>query len=222
MKNNFKTENLTGKIGHYLAVESGKNEEVILFGLKLFTSLILGYALLILISVKLGVFYEAITAGLTVSIFRAFSGGAHATSQLRCSIIGLLILIPMSFFVKYYYFPVSMFLSYLLSVITIIGILIIYIYAPADTPSKPITSQTQKKYLRRISFILLFVWSIISFLLVFYVERPEVNRLIVSSCFGMIWQIISITPAGYRFVHILDNSLKIIMERRKDCEKNHC
>ncbi|ATW27325.1 hypothetical protein DCMF_23525 [Candidatus Formimonas warabiya] len=219
MKNN---QTMTNKISHYLATESGKDEEVILFGFKLFTSFILGYLVLIVLAVKLGIFYETITAGLTVSFFRTFSGGAHASSQWRCNLIGLLILIPIGFFVKYDYLAVNPFLGYLLLLTTILGIWSTYIYAPADTPGKPVTSQVQKKYLRRISFTLLFVWSILCIFLVLYEKNLLINRLIFASCLGMVWQIFSITPIGYLFVHFLDSLLKIITERRRENEPDIC
>lgn len=220
MKTINRTKNPINKIAYYLATESGRDEEVILFGFRLFLTTLLGYASLIIISLWLNILPYTLPAAITTSAFRIFSGGAHASSQIRCSTIGLIIFIPLGYLIKLSFTNVLPSLSYLLIFMALLGMYITYKYVPADTPGKPITSKVQRTYLRAISFTLLFIWFIISIYLLKYQTNIFLSQTIYASSLGLFWQLITLTPFGYQVYEILDHILIIITEWRCKDEKS--
>jgi accessory gene regulator B len=195
-------EEFIKKLSKNIALESGRDQEVIAFGLRIFFSSVLGYVLLIVVSLLLGIFKYTIAAALTTSIFRIFSGGAHASSQLRCCLSGILIFIPVGFLAKVLSLKFSgSYLIYIIIFIVIYGLIIIYKYVPADTPGKPISSQIQKKYLRAVSFLLLVFWTIAA---VYFIKYQIHKEILISSILGLFWQLITLTSSGYKFVERCD------------------
>lgn len=201
------------KISYKLAHESGQDQEILLYSLNLIKSSLMGYSLLFLTSYIFGVWRYALTAAVTASVFRIFSGGAHATSAIRCSIIGLTVFTGFGAFAGKIVDKgrLQAFLVYLL-ILLLFSFITLYRYAPADTPSKPINSQAQKKTLRLTSFILLASYSV----LVLYVSRTSAGNLyinyIAASSLGLGWQMFTLTPWGYSFNHAFDSSLKNLMK----------
>lgn len=200
------------RIAQFIARESGKDEEVILFGLRLFLTSAFGYGFLIVISALLGILQYSLAAAITVSVLRIFSGGAHASSQFRCNLIGIIIYVLLGFVAKIAVFTFSPILLYIVSAIFLLGVCITFIYVPADTPGKPISSKMQRTYLRAISFMILFAWFML--LISAYKYKFMTTDLILSSSLGILWQLASLTPPGYKIVGIADSFLKTILERR--------
>ncbi|OIQ60253.1 accessory gene regulator ArgB-like protein [Neomoorella thermoacetica] len=196
----------------YLANESGRDTEVILFGMRLFFTSASGYVALIIIASLLGILPHALAAAITASVFRIFSGGAHASSPLRCNLIGVGVFLTLGFISNLFRYVQS--LIYLPVIIAIIGIYVIYRYVPAETPGKPVSSQVQRKYLRAISFSLLSLWSGISFWGLSSPGEFFETKTVLASCFGMAWQLFTLTPIGFKVVGGMDSMFKFSMERR--------
>lgn len=204
---------LLDKLSYRLAKESGRDEEVILFGLRLFVASAAGYAALIIIASLLGVLSYALTAAVTASVFRVFSGGAHAFSPVRCSLMGIIIFSALGFLAKSHPDISSTLLASTFVVISACGLYIIYRYVPAETPGKPISSSMQRRYLRTTSFSLLIIWSIAG---AWLLNSPVIDsRILLSSCAGLAWQLLSLTPFGFKVVGGIDTTLKYFMERRE-------
>ncbi|WP_238134169.1 accessory gene regulator ArgB-like protein [Calderihabitans maritimus] len=195
----------------YIAKETGRDEDVVLFGLRLFLTSFSGYVALILFAAFWGIFHYALAAAVTVSLFRVFSGGAHATSPLRCNLIGLSVFLTLGFLVKLLpQAPGPLWTA----TISLVGIFVIYKYVPAETPGKPISSKVQRKYLRIISFILLIAWGMGCTLALWQPTKFVTPDIILSSSLGMMWQLLTLTPIGYRIVGGMDSLLKYLTERR--------
>ncbi|SMB98663.1 accessory gene regulator B [Thermanaeromonas toyohensis ToBE] len=201
---------LLNRAAHYLANESGRDVEIILFGLRLFLTSISGYIALIIIALLLRILPYVLAAAITASVFRIFSGGAHASSPLRCNLIGVSVFSVFGYLVKMYFHPNYNY-TLLISIpiiMFLVGFYIIYRYVPAETPGKPISSQLQRRYLRIISFSLLTVWGIVSLWELSFVVEIIGRKMILSSCLGMAWQLFTLTPLGYRVVGKMDALLK--------------
>lgn len=199
------------RVAFYLANESGRDAEVILFGMRLFFTSASGYVALIILASLLGILPYALAAAITASVFRIFSGGAHASSPLRCNLIGVGVFLTLGFISDL--FSYTHLLVYVPVFIAIIGIYIIYQYVPAETPGKPVSSQVQRKYLRAISFALLSLWSIICFLRLSEPGEFFKTKMVLASCFGMAWQLFTLTPLGFKVVGGINSMLKYFMER---------
>ena len=210
-------DKLTVRLSQVLAQESGQDQEVLLYSLTLLKSSLMGYGLLFLVSFIFGVWQYALVAAVTASLFRVFSGGAHASTPRNCSIIGLTLFTIFGLIADSIPPIVDrMFLTGPILVLVVLGFVVFYLYVPADTPGKPINSYAQKKYLRGISFSLLVVWSGA----VFYGVRTFVgyplDNYVVATLLGLSWQVFTLTPLGYSFNESLDTFLKFLLERRRE------
>jgi len=207
-------KDLTVRISEFLAEESGKDQEVLLYSLTLVKSALMGYGLLFLVSYIFGVWQYTLIAAVTASIFRVISGGAHASSPMRCSIIGILLFTSFGWMAEMVGDINRLVVVSLVLILASVSFLIFYRYAPADTPSKPINSHAQRKYLRVISFSLLVLWTSTALYSTYsFSGYPYVNYLL-AGMLGLAWQVFTLTPLGYTTSHALDTHLKSIMERR--------
>jgi len=210
MKNMEKT---LKEFTNFISTETEKDQEVLLFGLRLLLSYIIGFLLLTIISYLLGIHFYTLTAAVTASILRVFSGGTHASSQTRCCLLGIIIFIPMGFIAKLFS-PGEQFLVLLVIGIIIYGLVIINKYAPAATPGKPISSQIQRDVLRRNSFIVLILWGIICLMGLVFNDNLLLSALLFPTALGMFWQLSSLTPFGYALIKNVDSCLNIIFPKK--------
>lgn len=189
---------LMDNLGRELDLSEDKIE-VITFGYRLFIYSIWGYVLIILTSYILGTLPATLTAAVTASLFRIFSGGVHANSQKKCVVFGAVIFNLLGLIVNLFSNGASWKLANGLVWITAIIALVSFIlYAPADTPGKPITTKVQIKKLKGISITLLFIWCIF----VHYVFKGETNMdklYLLASTAGLAWQSVSLWPITYKW-----------------------
>ncbi|MEL7563753.1 MAG: accessory gene regulator B family protein [Dehalobacterium sp.] len=207
-------EKSLNKFTNFISMETGKDQEVLLFGLRLLLSYIIGFFLIIIISYLLGIHYYTLTAAITASILRVFSGGTHASSQSRCCLLGILIFIPMGFIAKIFS-PRESLLVLLILGILIYGLFAINKYAPAATPGKPISSQIQRNILRKYSFVVLILWGILCLSCLAFSKNLLLKTLIFSTALGMFWQLTSLTPFGYTMIKIIDSCLNLILHKKE-------
>lgn len=145
-----------------------------------------------------GVFAPALAATATIMVMRTFSGGAHSDSPWRCLIVSTVLALGLGFLGRAagpLLTPTV--LHSLLGAITIPGLIVVIRHAPADTPAKPIPPR-QAKVLKGLALVLLLLWCAGAVLL------PVRRDLLAASMGGMIWQIFSVTPAGYWLAARLD------------------
>lgn len=209
-------EKLTFRIAEVLAEESGRDQEILLYSLTLVKSSLMGYGSLFLVSYVLGVWKYALIGAITASCFRIFSGGAHATAPLRCSIIGIVIFTGVGFAASIFSGGIGRTgILCLIPLLAATAFYIIFRYAPADTPGKPIESRAQKKSLRTISLLLLGTWTFVMMICALRVSSPGIINYLGASMLGLSWQVFSLTPQGYSTSHWFDHLLKSITERRR-------
>ncbi len=174
--------------------------EVISFGYRLFIYSILGYLAIAVVSYFLGTLAATLTAAITASIFRIFSGGAHASSQKRCVIIGAVIFNLIGIVVTFYYNRITLeWMNWFCWITFIVAIITFILYAPADTPGKPITTKIQRSRLKKISIGLLILWLI----LINFVFKGETNIYklhLLASTSGLAWQSVNLWPSTYKWV----------------------
>lgn len=195
--------NAEKKIINILDNELGLSEdeiEVITFGYRLFVYSIFGYACIILLASLLGTLTATLTAAITASLFRIFSGGVHASSQKKCAVTGMIIFNLLGLLATVYYNTISWYWLKGFSGLTFIIALVSFIlYAPADTPGKPISTKVQRNKLKSISIILLVIWLVF----INFVLKGETNiykLYLFASTIGLAWQSVSLWPSTYRWI----------------------
>lgn len=164
--------------------------EIILYGLQLIIGEIPKMFLLFGVSFIIGIGWYMVFAYVAIMPYRAVSGGFHLHTHLGC-ILGSII---------FYYgnIIISKFIvlddlsKYILVILTLIfGILMISMYAPADTENLPILSKKERKTKKILSYITLIITLGVSLIIK---NQVLANILII----GMILQSLSISRLAYK------------------------
>ncbi|VYU27645.1 accessory regulator AgrB [Clostridium tertium] len=199
------SKNLAKNLREQLNYDDEKTS-VIEYGLYAFFQIGISILLVAIVGAIFNVMLEALIISFVISIFRKYSGGAHASTAFNCAIIGVLIsVIPAIIFTKIY-----ININYLILVgalVYLTSIIITYKLAPVDSPNKPIKSPAKIKRLKKGSIILLTIYMFLSLGMIFiYLENSNLNYLIYSICIysGVSWQVLTLTKLGHAVVSIID------------------
>lgn len=143
----------------------------------------------------LGVRALALTAAITASLIKIFSGGIHATCFRNCSLTAVTVFAGIGLVANYLGSELGESLLILLWGILLIGSLLIYLYAPAGIKEKPIKSVQKRSKFKIYSFIVF-----LSFLVLYYILYFNgINKsLILAGLLGISWQLFGITPLAYK------------------------
>ena len=166
-----------------------ENAEIILYGLQLLIGEMPKMFILFGLSFLLGIGWLMLFAFIAIVPYKAVSGGFHLHTHMGC------IISTVAFF--YGVILISKFLiltdiqRYVLVAISFIfGILMVSLYAPADTEEVPIISKKERKFKKIMSYVMLTATLGISLVIK---EQVLSNILIV----GSIFQSISISRLAY-------------------------
>lgn len=164
--------------------------EIIEYGLE---GLYLTFTKIIIItclSLILGIFKETLLLIIFYNIIRFSAFGLHAKKSSHCLVISLSLFVGGAYICKYAYLPLI-----LKSIISIICILLISKYAPADTEKRPLINKN-----KRIRFKILSILSstIFSILIVIFSEYTISNHLL----FGMLAATLMILPISYKILDL--------------------
>ena len=171
--------------------------EEIRYGLE---SIYLTYTKIFLIFVLayfLGIIKETLLLLVTYNIIRTFAFGIHATKSIYCLITSLILFIGGVYVVKYMSLNI-----YVKAIISIILLICIYKYAPADTYKRPLINERKRKRYKVISTILGIAYVILIIIFNNYIIS---NYLLI----GMLETVIMIHPIVYKIFNLpFDNYKK--------------
>lgn len=186
---------------------------ILRYSLRLVISTVLGYVLALIVAYILNIFLYVLVIMITISLFRAFSGGAHCSNMINCGIYGMIIVSGLGMLVKFTK-PSQLTILVISILVFIFSIWAINKYAPADTPGKPIKAKAKRLRLKKTSFILGCLWygSIIGWYFIF----GKVNWIVYASTLGVFWQSFTLTKTGYKFCHICDMALNKVLFTKGD------
>lgn len=187
-----------------------REERIFLFSLRVLWSAVLSTASIILAALAAGVLREALWALMAGGTLRMVSGGAHASTPVRCAVVGAVSYTGLAILARL--MAGSAFGSVpgaILAPMVFIWAGIAWIivkYAPADTPGKPIVGDRRRYRLKTFSLAVFIVWCLFGFLsaLPFPIES---SGILIAVTLGLAWQASTLTPAGYRLGRILDSTL---------------
>lgn len=132
------------------------------------------------VAILLHTFYYTLITHLTYFILRRFAHGAHAKSSLLCHIQNLLLFVAIPWAIVYFEIPwITMF------ILSVVGLFIIVIYAPAATKKQPILAHLRKK-----KKIFAIATSLIIIAISFFVKEPY-KQLIL---YGMFLETVTLLP----------------------------
>lgn len=164
-------------------------ESIYLTYTKIFVIFVLAYFL--------GIIKETLLLLLTYNIIRTFAFGIHATKSIYCLITSLMLFIGGVYIVKYMSLNI-----YAKIIISIMLLICIYKYAPADTYKRPLINERKRKKYKVISTVLGIAYVILIIIL---------NNNIISNylVIGMLESVIMIHPLVYKIFNLpFDNYKK--------------
>ncbi len=164
--------------------------EVILYGLQLLVGEAPKMILLFGISFILGFGLEMVFAYFAIMPYRAVSGGFHLHTHLGC-IIGSAIFYYGDVLISKFLVLGSVEKYILVALSLIFGILMVSMYAPADTENVPIISKKERKTKKILSYITLILTLVVALIIP---NQVYSNILII----GTIIQSMSITSIAYK------------------------
>ncbi|AKA70071.1 accessory gene regulator ArgB-like protein [Clostridium scatologenes] len=214
----FFIEELSGKIGYKIA-ETLKldkdSEEVIIYGAFNFLQILWSILWIMVFGIVLNVLIEVIIISFSINILRKYSGGVHASSPGRCTIIGTTVSVGLALTIHKLYWTFNIYGILFCGVVSLIfSYYIVYKFAPVDSIDKPIVKMETKKRFKGQSILILNILSIIIFvILIFYFKYNNIFLLnsIVCICVGAVWQSFTLTNKGHKILIKIDNILKNIL-----------
>lgn len=181
---------LTNKIRKQMPEINDEQAEIILYGIQLIVGEIPKMFLMFGTGIILGLWWQTILAFFLLLPYKVTSGGFHLKTHLGCFICTNLVYCGNAYLSTIYNFPneIAKYITILL--IWIFGIIMVSIYAPADTENLPILTKKERKTKKILSYIFLSI----NMLVALFIPNTVISNLLI---FGSLIQTISITKIAY-------------------------
>ena len=170
--------------------------EKIKYGLEVIYIFITKSLVVFTISYFLGILKYTLLFSLFYSLIRSFACGLHAKKSWVCTLSSAIIFIIIPYLCKILILPTT--IKFILSLLAIITI---YRYAPADTQKRPIINKKRRKNLKVISTLITLIYIILIFTLKNHVLD---NTLLLS----IVLESIMISPLTYKIFKLPYNNYK--------------
>ena len=169
--------------------------EVINYGLQLIIGEIPKFFILIILACIFKVFWLTILSVLFILPYKAVSGGVHLKTHIGCIISTNLLYVGNALLSKLIVFN-SIYIKYA-TIVTVLafGLIMVKLYAPADTEEVPILRKKERKIKKILSYIILILTLVVAVI----VKDSTISNLLI---FGTLFQTITIT----RFVYKITNN----------------
>ena len=164
--------------------------EIINYGLQLLVGEIPKMLITIGIAYLLGILKLTLIMVILILPFRAFSGGFHLHTHIGCILSTTLFYCGIAKISNYIYLHSLEKVIFVLCV-WIFGIIIISLYAPADTENVPILRKKERKQKKILSYIIF----TLGLILALVIKNNAVCNIII---FGYLVQTLMITPVAYK------------------------
>lgn len=184
---------LTNKIRKENSEIDDERAEVINYGIHLIVGEIPKFFIIMGIAYLLGVLDLTILAYFLMLPFRGASGGFHLKTHIGC-IIGTVIFFSGTGLLGKYLILAPTVKYIVTFLVWAFGMIMVKLYAPADTENVPIISKKDRKNKRILSYITLTLSIVISLI----IKDVVISNIIV---YGMLLQSISITRFAYKLTN---------------------
>lgn len=185
---------LTNKIRKEMPEIDDERAEIIMYGLQNLIGEFPKGIIILLIAYLLGIFELTLLSVILIAPYRCFSGGVHMKTHIGCIIYTLMLYSGSALIGKY--IVLSGVTKYLIAFgIWMFCMIMIKLYAPADTENVPILRKKERRQKQVISYIILTV----GFITALTINNSIVTGIII---FGYFIQTLTITRLAY---NITDN-----------------
>lgn len=175
---------LTLKIRKEMPEVDDERAEVINYGLQLVIGEVPKTFILLIIAYLCGVLKLSIIALLAIMPYRATSGGVHLKTHIGCIIGTSLFYVGSSLLSKYIVLEPSYIKYILIGTTWIFSMIMINLYAPADTEAVPILRKKERSIKKKLSYITMTLTLVASIIIKNTVFS---NLLIFLTIFQTIW-----------------------------------
>ena len=184
---------LTNRIRKEMPEIDDERAEVIMYGLQVIIGEIPKVFIILAIAYLLGIFKYALISMLIIAPYRCVSGGFHVKTHIGCIINTFLLYGGTAILAKYIVLKgVS---KYILAfVVWTFCMIMIKLYAPADTENVPILRKQERRQKQIMSYVILTVESIIALV----INNPFITNVII---FGDLIQTLTITRLAYKITN---------------------
>ena len=147
--------------------------------------------LMIGIAYLLGVGNLLLICFLAMSVYRCAGGGVHCKGHVSCFIVSFIFFFGNIYAAMYIR---SSYLDYIYILMLIFNLIVIHLYAPADTEMKPIVSKKLRRNLKIVSYVSMLAMMIIGR---FLITDITIRNIFI---FGTFIQSITMLPISYRLI----------------------
>ena len=184
---------LTNKIRKEMPDIDDEKAEIINYGLQNIIGEIPKIFLVIIISYFLGIFKETLITIALLIPYKCSSGGLHLKTHIGCIIATTMFYCGLPMLAKYVI--LDKIVKYILiGILWIFGMIMIKLYAPADTENVPILTKKERKTKQILSYITFLVGLIIALIINYNI----ISNIII---FGYFLQTFMITKFAYKLTN---------------------
>lgn len=181
---------ITNKIRKQMPEIDDERAEIIFYGMQLIIGEIPKIFLMFGIGIILGLWWQTLLAFFLILPYKICSGGFHLKTHLGCFLCTNIVYCGNAFISTIWNFPNEIVKNITITAIWILGIIMVSIYAPADTENLPILTKKERKTKKTLSYIFLSINMIVAML----ISNTIISNLLI---FGSLIQTISITKIAY-------------------------
>ena len=167
------------------------------YGLQLVLGYLLELVFILLVGYLLGIFWPLAFAHVCFVVFRQCAGGLHMPTYFLCFITSLLVFIVIGLLIRFVQ-PGLPALFIWLFLVTLLSILLVNKYAPADTEIIPIKDPVLRKKLKKRAQQVITGWFILSLLLIYIF--PASHQLVFAGSLGIMAELPSLHPFFYGLI----------------------
>lgn len=181
---------LVNKMRNEMPDIDDERAEIIMYGLQLIVGEIPKFFITLLIAYLLGVFKLTLLTVIALMPYRVSSGGFHLKTHIGCIVSTTLYYCGIAMLAKH--ISIAQNIEYILAFgIWIFGMIMIKLYAPADTENVPILRKSERKQKQILSYITFTLGLIIAII----IKNPIISNILL---FGNLIQSMMITRLAYR------------------------
>lgn len=184
---------LTKKIRKEMPEVDDERAEVIMYGLQNIIGELPKGIIILIIAYILGIFKLTVISILIIAPYRCVSGGVHMKTHIGCIIYTLLLYSGSSLLGKYIVLTGNVKIMLAIA-IWIFCMIMIKLYAPADTENLPILRKKERKQKQILSYIIITS----EILIAIFIKNTTISEIII---FGDFIQTLTITRIAYRVTH---------------------
>ena len=183
-------EYLTNKIRKNMPEVDDERAEVIKYGLQLLVGEVPKIFIMMGIAWALGILKLTLICFCMMLPYRMYSGGFHLKTHLGC-IIGTSIMYTGNAFVSQLFVIPVMWKIVVSVILWVFAIIMIYLYAPADTEDVPVIAKRERKRRKVISYVVVSVMLVCGCV----VQNAVISNMLIV---GVLLQSCSISRLAYR------------------------